>query len=101
VALIVLWHYRFFAVYAALVSQNRASGLEQYGAPAGGLVIGHPNPGERVGAGDSLSEVTDTFVRVKAEVTADSAGVFWRARRLHQVATGEYVCSVGTDVDSY
>jgi len=40
------------------------------------------------------------FGQEKAEVTADSKGIFWRARRLPQVATGEYVCSVGTDIDS-
>ncbi|MDR9382114.1 MAG: deacylase, partial [Natronomonas sp.] len=39
------------------------------------------------------------FGTVKAKVTADSNGIFWRHRRLPQVATGEYVCSVGTSID--
>jgi predicted deacylase len=34
-------------------------------------------------------------------VRAAADGVLWRTRRLPQVATGEYVCSVGTDVDDY
>jgi predicted deacylase len=81
--------------------QTRATGFEQYGAPAGGLVTIHPNLGERVEAGDLLFEVTDAFGTVKETVTADSDGIFWRTRRLPQAATGEYVCSVGTDIDSY
>ncbi|MFW5903489.1 MAG: deacylase, partial [Halolamina sp.] len=32
---------------------------------------------------------------------AESSGVFWRTRRLPQVATGEYVCSLGTDLKDY
>jgi len=97
----VLRHYGFLDEEAEIEPQSRATGFEQYGSPAGGLVTVHPNLGERVSRGDLLFEVTDTFGDVKAEVTADSSGVFWRARRLPQVATGEYVCSVGTDVDSY
>jgi len=34
-------------------------------------------------------------------VTADTKGIFWRSRRLPQVATGEYVCSVATTIDSF
>jgi predicted deacylase len=97
----VLRYYGFLDGQVDSSPQTRASGFEQYGAPAGGLVTVHPNLGERVSRGDILFEVTDPFGNVKREVTADSSGVFWRARRLPQVATGEYVCSVGTDVDSY
>jgi predicted deacylase len=97
----VLRYYGFLEGSVDSNPQTRAGGFEQYGAPAGGLVTVHPNLGERVVRGDLLFEVTDTFGTVKEEVTADSSGVFWRARRLPQVATGEYVCSVGTDVDSY
>jgi len=97
----VLRYYGFLEGQVDGSPQTRASGFEQYGAPAGGLVTVHPNLGERVSRGDILFEVTDPFGNVKEEVTADSSGVFWRARRLPQVATGEYVCSVGTDVDSY
>ncbi|WP_299266700.1 succinylglutamate desuccinylase/aspartoacylase family protein [Halorientalis sp.] len=81
--------------------QTRASGFEQYGAPAGGLITLHKELGDRVARNDLLFEITDAFGQSKAEVTADSQGVFWRTRRLPQVATGEYVCSVGTDVDSF
>ncbi|MFB6152144.1 MAG: succinylglutamate desuccinylase/aspartoacylase family protein [Haloarculaceae archaeon] len=97
----VLRYYGFLDGDADPGTQTRASGFEQYGAPAGGLVTVHPNLGERVSRGDLLFEVTDPFGRVKEEVTADAGGIFWRARRLPQVATGEYVCSVGTDVDTY
>ncbi|WP_049902449.1 succinylglutamate desuccinylase/aspartoacylase family protein [Halococcus agarilyticus] len=81
--------------------QVRATGFEQYGAPAGGLVDFEAELGERVEQGDRLFHVTDAFGSVKAESTADAEGVFWRTRRLPQVATGEYVCSVGTDIDRF
>jgi predicted deacylase len=82
-------------------TQTRASGFDQYGAPAGGLVELHVDLGEAVDHGQTLFEITDVFGDSKAEVTADSEGIVWRSRRLPQVATGEYVCSVGTNVDSY
>ncbi|QLH76418.1 succinylglutamate desuccinylase/aspartoacylase family protein [Halosimplex rubrum] len=97
----VLSYYGFADGTVDTSPQTRASGFEQYGAPAGGLVSLKPDLGQRVARGDTLFEVTDPFGGVKETVTADSSGVFWRARRLPQVATGEYVCSVGTDVDSY
>ncbi|PSQ06097.1 deacylase [Halobacteriales archaeon QS_6_71_20] len=81
--------------------QTRASGFDQYGSPAGGLVSFRQELGDRVSRGDTLFEVTDTFGQSKGRVTADSDGLFWRSRRLPQVATGEYVCSVGTDVDEF
>jgi predicted deacylase len=80
--------------------QTRAGGFDQYGSPAGGLVHFQPELGDRVDAGDPLFEVTDPFGTLKARVTADSDGIFWRARRLPQVASGEYVCSVGTSIDT-
>ncbi|MEF8882132.1 MAG: succinylglutamate desuccinylase/aspartoacylase family protein [Halapricum sp.] len=82
-------------------TQTRASGFDQYGAPAGGLIEFHVDLGEAVDHGQTLFEITDVFGDSKAEITADSEGIFWRSRRLPQVATGEYVCSVGTNVDSY
>ncbi|PSP69147.1 deacylase [Halobacteriales archaeon QH_8_67_27] len=97
----VLSYYGFTDGQVDLRPQTRANGFEQYGAPAGGLVSVRPDLGDRVSRGDTLFEVTDTFGGVTETVTADSGGVFWRARRLPQVATGEYVCSVGTDVDTY
>ncbi|PSQ44738.1 deacylase [Halobacteriales archaeon SW_7_68_16] len=95
----VLRHYDILDGDAAMRPQVRASGFEQYVAPAGGLVDTVPNLGDRVRAGDRLFTLTDAFGTRKAEVTADSDGVFWRSRRLPQAATGEYVCSVGTDLD--
>jgi predicted deacylase len=97
----VLAYYGFTEDSHVPEPQTRATGFEQYGSPAGGLVTFHKDLGDRVGRNDTLFEVTDVFGEVKAEITADSSGVFWRTRRLPQVASGEYVCSVGTDVDSY
>jgi predicted deacylase len=97
----VLAHYDFLEGTAPMSSQTRASGFDQYGSPVGGLVELEPALGDTVHPGDVLFEVTDVFGRLKAEVTADTRGILWRTRRLPQVATGEYVCSVGTDVDEY
>jgi predicted deacylase len=97
----VLRYYGFLEGDRPLESQTRARGFEQYGAPAGGLVTLAAELGERVRPGQTLFEVTTPFGEPKAEVTADSDGILWRARRLPQVATGEYVCSVGTDIDEY
>ena len=97
----VLYRYGFLDDDIELRPQTRATGFEQYGSPAGGLVSYAAELGEEVGRGDTLFEVTDPFGTVKSEVTADSDGVFWRHRRLPHVATGEYVCSLGTDVDSF
>ncbi len=97
----VLRYYGFLDGEAAVEPQTRAAGFEQYGSPTGGLVRFRVDLGERVEAGQPLFEVTDVFGETKSEVTADSPGVFWRTRRLPHVATGEYVCSVGTDVDEY
>jgi len=95
----VLRGYDFLDGDASPRPQTRATGFDQYGSPAGGLVSFEPDLGDRVSAGDVLFEVTDTFGTLKGRVTADNPGVFWRSRRLPQVATGEYVCSVGTDVE--
>ncbi|WP_255169019.1 succinylglutamate desuccinylase/aspartoacylase family protein [Natrononativus amylolyticus] len=97
----VLRYYDFLEGGVDLEAQTRAAGFEQYGSPAGGLVTFRTDLGEAVGRGDVLFEVTTPFGEPKAEVTANSDGIFWRTRRLPQVATGEYVCSVGTDVDHY
>ena len=97
----VLRYYDFLDGSVALRPQTRANGFEQYGSPNGGLVRFHVDLGDRVSAGETLFEVTDVFGQQKAEITADSRGVFWRTRRLPHVAAGEYVCSVGTDIDTY
>ncbi len=97
----VLRYYGFLGGTDSPRRQTRASGFEQYGSPAGGLVDFDAELGERVSPGETLFEVTDVFGETKTEVTASSSGVFWRSRRLPHVATGEYVCSVGTDIDSY
>jgi hypothetical protein len=81
--------------------QTRAKGFDQYGSPNGGLVRFEKELGDEVGVGDTLFRVIDPFGTPRTRVTADNAGVFWRTRRLPQVATGEYVCSVGIDIDSY
>jgi predicted deacylase len=97
----VLKHYEFLPGHVRTESQTRASGFEQYGAPTGGLVDFKVELGERVTRNQTLFEVTDVFGDRKTTVSADSKGIFWRTRRLPQVATGEYVCSVGTDIDTY
>ncbi|MCU4717795.1 succinylglutamate desuccinylase/aspartoacylase family protein [Halapricum hydrolyticum] len=97
----VLQYYDFLEEDVTLSTQTRAGGFDQYGAPAGGLVDLKVELGDRVERGETLFEITDVFGQVKDEITADSEGIFWRTRRLPQVATGEYVCSVGTNVDSY
>jgi hypothetical protein len=97
----VLQYYGFLPGEVDPERQYRATGFDQYGSPTGGLVRFEKDLGERVRRDDTLFEVTDVFGRLKGRVTADSDGIFWRSRRLPQVATGEYVCSVGTDVDKY
>jgi len=97
----VLTHYGFLDGEHTSRPQTRAKGFDQYGSPVGGLVDFHVELGERVSRGATLFEITDVFGQSKAEITADSSGIFWRSRRLPQVATGEYVCSVGTDLDTY
>jgi predicted deacylase len=80
-------------------TQIRAREFDQYGAPAGGLVRFEADMGTRVAAGQPLFRVTDVFGQEKTTINADNAGILWRTRRLPQVATGEYVCSVGTGLD--
>ncbi|MEZ3114625.1 succinylglutamate desuccinylase/aspartoacylase family protein [Halobaculum sp. MBLA0147] len=97
----VLRHYGFLSGSVELERQTRATGFDQYGSPVGGLVDFQVELGDRVSRGDELFAVTDPFGQVRRRVTADEAGIFWRTRRLPQVATGEYVCSVGTDTDTF
>jgi hypothetical protein len=96
----VLRAYGFLDGSVEMEEQTRATGFDQYGAPAGGIVDFQVDLGDRVSRGDPLFTVTDVFGSTKARVTADSPGLFWRSRRLPQVASGEYVCSVGTDLDT-
>jgi len=97
----VLHYYGFLDGEVTPDTQVRATGFDRYGSPSGGLVRFRKDLGDVVEPGDVLFEVTDPFGQLKAEVTADDSGVFWRSRRLPQVATGEYVCSVGTNVDEF
>ncbi len=97
----VLRQYDFLDGSVETQPQTRANGFEQYGSPVGGIVDFQAELGDSVTPGTTLFTVTDVFGTVKAEVTADTSGIFWRTRRRPPVASGEYVCSVGTDVDSY
>jgi len=97
----VLYGYGFLDGAPEISAQTRAKAFDQYGSPVGGLVTFNYDLGDRVTADETLFEVTDVFGTVKARVTADNNGIFWRSRRLPQVATGEYVCSVGKNVDTY
>ncbi len=97
----VLRYYGFLDGDVTRERQTRATGFDQYGAPAGGLVTYEKDLGDTVSAGETIFTITDVFGTLKARVTADHDGIFWRSRRLPQVATGEYVCSVGTGIDTY
>jgi predicted deacylase len=97
----VLRHYGFLDGAVDTGPQTRIAGFDQQYTPVGGLVDYAVDLGDTVRAGQELFTVTDVFGEPKATVTADESGIFWRRRRLPQVATGEYVCSVGTDVDEY
>jgi predicted deacylase len=94
----VLREYGFLDGDADPQSQVRATDFEQYASPVGGLVTFDAALGDRVRPGDDLFTVTGVFGEERATVTADSEGIAWRTRRLPQVATGEYVCSLGTDL---
>lgn len=80
--------------------QTRIAGFEQYNSPAGGLVRFEVELGDRLEAGDTIATVQSVFGQERASIVADSPGIFWRARRLPHAATGEYLCSIGTDVDA-
>ncbi len=97
----VLKYYDFLDGEVRPEPQTRAAAFDQYGAPVGGIVDFAVELGERVSSGTTLFRVTDVFGNVKTEVTADSSGLVWRTRRRPPVASGEYVCSVGTDIDTY
>ena len=97
----VLRYYDFLNETVEPQSQTRAGGFEQYGSPVGGIVDFQVELGEEVSASTPLFAVTDVFGNVKTEVTADSSGIVWRTRRRPPVASGEYVCSLGTDIDTY
>lgn len=97
----VLRYYGFLEGEVATETQTRATGFDQYGTPRGGLVCFEKALGEEVSNGETLFTVRDVFGTVKVEVTADGSGLFWRSRRLPQVATGEYVCSVATGLNTY
>jgi len=95
----VLGYYGFIDRAVEPTSQLRAGGFDRYSSPRGGLVHYAVELGDHVRRGDVLFRVTDVFGGERETVTAVNPGVFWRTRRLPQAATGEYVCSVGTDVD--
>ncbi len=97
----VLRYYDFLDGTAPIETQTKATGFDFYSAPAGGLLSFTKALGETVKRGETIFEVTTPFGETKAAVTADNNGVFWRSRRLPQVATGEYVCSVGTNITTY
>ncbi|MFB6120094.1 MAG: succinylglutamate desuccinylase/aspartoacylase family protein [Halobacteriaceae archaeon] len=97
----VLRGYGFLDGDAPREPQTRARDFNRHGAPAGGVVSFVADLGARVSRGDELFEVTDVFGRHRSTVTADADGILWRTRRLPQVATGEYVCSVATGLDEY
>ncbi len=82
-------------------TQTRVDRVRPVRRARGGLVTFEKDLGDEVSPGETLFTITDVFGKLKAEVTADRDGIFWRSRRLPQVATGEYVCSVGIDINRY
>lgn len=96
----VLRYYDFLEGAVEPETQTRATDFSQYSAPSGGLVTFECDLGDRVESSETLFTVTTPFGEPKATVHAEEDGIFWRTRRLPQVATGEYVCSVGTGVDT-
>jgi predicted deacylase len=97
----VLRHYGFIDGDVTMRTQTRASGFKHYFSPSGGLVDYAVDLGDRVTRGDTLFRIVDPFGTVKTAVTAGSNGIFWRHGRLPQIASGEYVCSVGTKIDEF
>lgn len=95
----VLRHYDFLDGEAPPSPQDRASRFEQYASPRGGLIHLQADLGDHVTPGEDLFTVTTVFGERKATVEAEDEGILWRARRRPQVATGEYVCTLGVDVD--
>lgn len=97
----VLGYYDYVDEDVAVTEQTRATGFDRYNTPRGGFVEFQVELGDRVRRGDAVFRVTDVFGSEKTVVHADRNGIFWRCRRLPHVATGEYVCSVGTNIDQY
>ncbi|MFB6113449.1 MAG: succinylglutamate desuccinylase/aspartoacylase family protein [Halodesulfurarchaeum sp.] len=96
----VLQYYGYLSGSTTPGSHVRAKRFDRHNAPVGGLVTFERDLEDRVEPGDVLFTVTDPFGSEKAAVVTESSGIVWRTRRLPQVATGEYVCSVATEVDS-
>lgn len=97
----VLAYYGFTEGDVSLETQTRAKGFEQYAAPIGGLITLEPSLGDFVSRGDPLFSITSVFGEHRETVVAAEDGIVWRCRRLPQVATGEYVCTLGTSIDEY
>ncbi len=95
----VLRQYDVIEGEATLESQVRARGFEQYAAPVGGITRLAADLGEHVRAGEPLFTITTVFGEERETVTANEGGILWRTCRRPQVATGEYVCTLGTSVD--
>lgn len=80
--------------------QTRVRGFDQYHSPRGGLAEVVPSLGDEVDRGDDLVRIYSVVGEHVTTVTAEDPGILWRTRRRPQTATGEYVCSVGIDVDA-
>ncbi len=97
----VLRYYDFLDGEVSPGPQLRAQRFEQYATPTSGLIQLVPELGERVAPGDDLFEVMSVFGEHKHTVKANEEGILWRSRRLPQVASGEYVCTLGANLDTY
>lgn len=97
----VLRYYGLTPGNVSIEPQVRARSFEQYAAPVGGLVHLEADLGERISAGDPLFTVKSVFGEPRETVIAEEESIVWRARRLPQVASGEYVCTLGTTIDRF
>jgi uncharacterized protein len=96
----VLAYYGFTDQSFDINEQVCATNMDHYGSPSGGFVKYEKDLGDEVSVGDVLFRITSAFGEQKATVRADTDGIFWRTRRLPQVSSGEYVCSIGTNTIS-
>ena len=97
----VLTHYGFIEGSVSPQPQIRAKSFDQYRASTGGFIEFDAELGDQVEAGDRLYRILSPFGESRVDVTAERGGIFWRTRRLPQVTTGEYICSIGTTIDEY
>lgn len=79
---------------------TRASSFDSVHANRGGILDYHVDLYDEVEENQPLFDVTTIFGKHKETVRSGENGIVWRTRRLPMVATGEYVLSIATGVES-